>query len=445
MNPSSGVFVKDAGNYETYLDGFQFPDNYRIFMSCGQAPLDITIGTDGKTDIVNLQFPENNNLDYTVYMTDTDAYSDMYFSGTAIKSKHAVIENKYDMYDVSDYMDRLNITKAAFKYVEYNGEETIDGIVCDSLACKMFNNNTESDCTFYFTKDGEYVKTTLFCPESNDTGYIEPVSEITIPDLTTEETGAKSIAAECLDLIRNGFTITPQTQETTEPPTEGENPIYSMKGSEIHYYSETVETPSGTETIGRIVPEGITVTKSPAPEDTPEGEVLTDYLVFQDYNNTKGTFVGMYWATHIEYISDTEVIYTEYNLMKQILKKTMFTLLTVSMLASAMTGCGKKETEAETTPETTVATEAATEAKTEITTEAETTAETEVQVETEEATTEETALSAEAEPETEAETANPDEPDYNTMFYDLIRTVQTSFQNSDATAYNDATTERSGT
>ena len=313
LNPSSGVFVKDAGNYETYLDGFQFPDNYRIFMSCGQAPLDITIGTDGKTDIVNLQFPENNNLDYTVYMTDTDAYSDMYFSGTAIKSKHAVIENKYDMYDVSDYMDRLNITKAAFKYVEYNGEETIDGIVCDSLACKMFNNNTESDCTFYFTKDGEYVKTTLFCPESNDTGYIEPVSEITIPDLTTEETGAKSIAAECLDLIRNGFTITPQTQETTEPPTEGENPIYSMKGSEIHYYSETVETPSGTKTRGRIVPEGITVTKSPAPEDTPEGEVLTDYLVFQDYNNTKGTFVGMYWATHIEYISDTEVIYTEYN------------------------------------------------------------------------------------------------------------------------------------
>ncbi|MBR4318828.1 MAG: hypothetical protein IKP69_02100 [Oscillospiraceae bacterium] len=313
LNPSSGVFVKDAGNYETYLDGFQFPDNYRIFMSCGQAPLDITIGTDGKTDIVNLQFPENNNLDYTVYMTDTDAYSDMYFSGTAIKSKHAVIENKYNMYDVSDYMDRLNITKAAFKYVEYNGEETIDGIVCDSLACKMFNNNTESDCTFYFTKDGEYVKTTLFCPESNDTGYIEPVSEITIPDLTTEETGAKSIAAECLDLIRNGFTITPQTQETTEPPTEGENPIYSMKGSEIHYYSETVETPSGTKTRGRIVPEGITVTKSPAPEDTPEGEVLTDYLVFQDYNNTKGTFVGMYWATHIEYISDTEVIYTEYN------------------------------------------------------------------------------------------------------------------------------------
>ncbi|MBR4318829.1 MAG: hypothetical protein IKP69_02105 [Oscillospiraceae bacterium] len=127
--------------------------------------------------------------------------------------------------------------------------------------------------------------------------------------------------------------------------------------------------------------------------------------------------------------------------MKHILKKTMFTLLTVSILASAMTGCGKKETEAETTPETTVATEAATEAKTEITTEAETTAETEVQVETENATTEETALSAEAEPETE-ETANPDEPDYNTMFYDLIRTAQTSFQNSDATAYNDATTER---
>jgi len=128
--------------------------------------------------------------------------------------------------------------------------------------------------------------------------------------------------------------------------------------------------------------------------------------------------------------------------MKHILKKTMFTLLAVSMLASAMTGCGKKETEAETTPETTVATEAATEAKTETATEAETTAETEVQVETEEATTKETALSAEAEPETEAETANPDEPDYNTMFYDLIRTAQTSFQNSDATAYNDATTER---
>ncbi len=128
--------------------------------------------------------------------------------------------------------------------------------------------------------------------------------------------------------------------------------------------------------------------------------------------------------------------------MKHILKKTMFTLLAVSMLASAMTGCGKKETEAETTPETTVTTEAATEAKTETATEAETTAKTEAQTETEKTTTEETTLSAEAEPETEVETANPDEPDYNTMFYDLIRTVQTSFQNSDATAYNDATTKR---
>ena len=126
-------------------------------------------------------------------------------------------------------------------------------------------------------------------------------------------------------------------------------------------------------------------------------------------------------------------------MMKHVLKKTMFTLLAVSILASAMTGCGKNESEtAEATPETTVATEAATEPATA----KETAAETEAQTEEPE-TTEETTLSAEteAEPETE-ETANPNEPDYNTMFYDLIRTVQTSYQNLDAKTYNDNTTAR---
>ena len=379
LNPSSGVFVKEAGNYETYLDDFQFPDQYRIFISCGQVPLNITIGTDKTTDTINLHFPTNDRLDYTVYMTDTDVYSDMSSDSITAESKHAAIENEKDLQSVRNSMDDLNFIHANFTYVDYNGEETIDGIVYDSLACKMLNNDTESDCTFYFTKEGEYVKTTLFCPDTNDTGYIEPISAITMPELTAEETDAKTIAAEYLDLLRNGITTT--ASETTNPTassSEDETSESTANETDNASTAETADennTPAGndnsssengdngntgsgdagngganssnsnetiastdsnnnttpdnpdnntsnnepaqeetaaTQLAAGLIPQGIKATACPTPEDTPEGEILTDTQLFGGYNDDIATKYSLFYAEHFDIISDTDAIYTRY-------------------------------------------------------------------------------------------------------------------------------------
>ncbi len=209
---ASGIFVPEVGNYETYLDNFTFPEKY--IMQVGlQDGYQMTLGTADDVTLFQMNFRmadeetgDDTAVEYAFYSNDTDAYVFMSADSedkSECNIQHAPVKASEETAEENEAMNSFDWSSSDVTYVEYLGEQEWEGKTYDTISAEMKKEEETVPATFWFTKEGEFVKAD-FVGEDKSMGFIQAVSSISMPDtsnLEVEEVDSEDIAMSMLGAI----------------------------------------------------------------------------------------------------------------------------------------------------------------------------------------------------------------------------------------------------
>lgn len=272
LNAASGVMVAETGNYETYLDNFSFPEKYIVHAE-GENGYTMAVGTDGSSVMFRIAFPvtadkseESGFIDYAFYETGSDAYSVMNIQTeekTESKVQHIVVQELSNAEEFSDNFSYFDWSRSGLVYKDYSGEQEWNGTVYDTISAEMTLEDNTVPAVFWFSKEGEFVKADFSSEGDNSTGYIQAVSEITLPDMSDmeiEEANEEDFGTTLFNVIMmSALYAASQSSEAKYPLTEGQiaeygtaettefqTNGYSLIGGIVHVYGESIEAENGT-------------------------------------------------------------------------------------------------------------------------------------------------------------------------------------------------------